>query len=381
MSLLVAQSAVLYLLVFVAGAALGSFFNVAVLRWSVGRSVLTPRSHCPLCQHPLGWADLVPLLGWLRLRGRCRHCGCAIAGHYVLVELVLALAACGFVSAALPPAAAVQGFVLLSLLFAIALSDARYYLIPDAFSLGGTALGLGFALWPGGRSASEALLGAALGYGMFRAAGWLTDVLMRRFTPGRLEAALHEHDEVRGEPRQLARLTPLTRPAVRWAGVGAASLCALWLALRVGNAGPGEPLQAFLLPRVAMALAASLASSAVVFAWVDSFGDPTFAPERAALEQAALEPTALEPAAHGEHSAGPVEATSLGEGDLRTMALIGAFLGPEGVVVATLVGAVLALLAWGPISRALRQMIPFGVFLAAGGAVAWLLQLRPGLSF
>lgn len=373
---LVAQSAVPYLLVFVAGAALGSFLNVAVLRWSVGRSVLTPRSHCPLCQHPLGWADLVPLLGWLRLRGRCRHCGCAIAGHYVLVELVLALAACGFVSAALPPAAAVQGFVLLSLLFAIALSDARYYLIPDAFSLGGTALGLGFALWPGGRSASQALFGAALGYGMFRAAGWLTDALMRRFTPGRLEAALHEHDEVRGEPRQLARLTRLTRPGVRWAGVGVASLCTLWLALRVGNAGPGEPLQAFLLPRVAMALAASLASGAVVFAWVDSFGDPIFAPERAALEQAIFEQ-----AAHGEHTTHPVEATSLGEGDLRTMALIGAFLGPEGVVVATLVGAVLALLAWVPISRALRQLIPFGVFLAAGGTVAWLLQLRPAPYF
>lgn len=74
-------------LVFLCGAALGSFLNVVIDRLPAGRSLLSPPSHCDSCQRRLGVLELVPILSYLALRGRCRHCGAAIPRRVVLVEL------------------------------------------------------------------------------------------------------------------------------------------------------------------------------------------------------------------------------------------------------------------------------------------------------
>jgi len=73
------------------GATVGSFLNVVIHRVPRGESVVTPRSRCPSCRTEVSPRDNVPVLSWLALRGRCRHCGEPISGRYPLVELLTAV--------------------------------------------------------------------------------------------------------------------------------------------------------------------------------------------------------------------------------------------------------------------------------------------------
>ena len=72
------------------GAAIGSFLNVVVYRMPRGLSLNRPKSRCPACETPIRRTDNVPVLGWLRLRGRCRACGAPISPRYPLVEAATA---------------------------------------------------------------------------------------------------------------------------------------------------------------------------------------------------------------------------------------------------------------------------------------------------
>ncbi|MBD1924350.1 prepilin peptidase [Microcoleus sp. FACHB-831] len=73
-------------IVFALGASIGSFLNVVVYRLPNNLSILWPPSRCPQCMHRLEKRDNVPVLGWLFLRGRCRHCRTKISSRYPLVE-------------------------------------------------------------------------------------------------------------------------------------------------------------------------------------------------------------------------------------------------------------------------------------------------------
>ena len=85
----------LYALTFVVGTVIGSFLNVCVYRIPRGLSVVKPRSACPACGAAIKPAELVPLAGYLFLRGRCSSCGARISSRYPLIEL-----ACGVLWAA-----------------------------------------------------------------------------------------------------------------------------------------------------------------------------------------------------------------------------------------------------------------------------------------
>jgi leader peptidase (prepilin peptidase)/N-methyltransferase len=76
----------------VIGAILGSFLNVVIHRLPRGKSLVTPGSRCPECETPIGPYDNVPVLSWLLLRGRCRHCKARISPRYPAVELLTAAA-------------------------------------------------------------------------------------------------------------------------------------------------------------------------------------------------------------------------------------------------------------------------------------------------
>jgi leader peptidase (prepilin peptidase) / N-methyltransferase len=78
-------------LVFGLGACVGSFLNVVIYRLPAGISLLWPPSRCPKCGHKLGLTENIPILGWLMLRGRCRHCHTSISVRYPLVETFTAL--------------------------------------------------------------------------------------------------------------------------------------------------------------------------------------------------------------------------------------------------------------------------------------------------
>jgi leader peptidase (prepilin peptidase) / N-methyltransferase len=84
-------TAFLNLVVFILGLCFGSFLNVIVYRLPHKISLANPPSACPACHSRLGAMELIPLIGYLILRGRCRHCNVRISPRYPLVELATGL--------------------------------------------------------------------------------------------------------------------------------------------------------------------------------------------------------------------------------------------------------------------------------------------------
>jgi len=167
------------------GLAVGSFANVCIHRlpgdyqpatgrlawaidlWQDVRSVVHPPSHCPHCERPIRPWDNVPILSWLALRGRCRHCRAPIAWRYPAVEaangaLWLALAVMRG-----PTWATLASMLLVTALLVLSLIDLEHQLLPDAITLPGIVLGLVASFL---RDGLVGLGGAALA----AAGGWLT---------------------------------------------------------------------------------------------------------------------------------------------------------------------------------------------------------------
>jgi len=132
--------------IFVLGLAFGSFLNVCIHRLPLGLSVVTPRSACPQCKHPIALYDNIPVLSWLILGGRCRHCKARISPRYLTIELLtgaLFLAGYWFFGPTLSTLKfCTFAFLLLGLIF----TDAETKLLPDKMTLPGLALGLVFSL-------------------------------------------------------------------------------------------------------------------------------------------------------------------------------------------------------------------------------------------
>src|SRR5437868_3385100 len=76
---------------FAIGTVVGSFVNVCVYRIPWEKSVIWPGSRCPRCYHAIAARDNIPIVGWIALRGACRHCGGRIAARYPLVEALVGL--------------------------------------------------------------------------------------------------------------------------------------------------------------------------------------------------------------------------------------------------------------------------------------------------
>jgi leader peptidase (prepilin peptidase)/N-methyltransferase len=133
-------------LIFFVGLAFGSFLNVCIHRLPLGRSVVTPRSACPTCKEPIAFYDNVPVLSWLILGGRCRHCKSKISPRYLLIELltgVMFLACYWYFGLTLATLKfCTFAFLLLGLIF----TDAETKLLPDKLTLPGLVLGVIFSV-------------------------------------------------------------------------------------------------------------------------------------------------------------------------------------------------------------------------------------------
>ena len=174
------------------GLMIGSFLNVVIHRlplmlqaqWDVPLgdappdaphfNLAVPRSHCPHCQHDLAWHENIPLLSFLRLRGRCAHCQVPIGWRYPAIELIT----CGlFMWAAAEHGLGLQalawaGFA--AALVALAAIDADTRLLPDAITQPLVWAGLlGASLGLTGIGLNEALWGAAAGYLFLWTVYWL----------------------------------------------------------------------------------------------------------------------------------------------------------------------------------------------------------------
>jgi leader peptidase (prepilin peptidase)/N-methyltransferase len=165
----VAADAVIVLGAALVGLCFGSFLNVCILRLPHDQSLLRPRSTCPQCKQPIAWRDNIPVVSWLWLRGKCRWCHKPISVQYPVIEALVGVLFGVSVLAYGPSLHAVSAAVFGTLLLGIAITDARHYLIPDEFSLGGLVLGLALALGGGAQGFLQAVIGAAVGFGLLYA--------------------------------------------------------------------------------------------------------------------------------------------------------------------------------------------------------------------
>lgn len=143
---------------------MGSFLNVVIHRVPRGESIVTPRSHCPNCGHPIAWYENIPLASYLALRGRCTACRARISPRYFIVELLtgvmFAVLAAWFGFNPLFVKFALFG----SLMIALILIDLDVRLLPDALTFPGMAAGLVFSLVVAVNDGSAAVLARRLGF-------------------------------------------------------------------------------------------------------------------------------------------------------------------------------------------------------------------------
>jgi leader peptidase (prepilin peptidase)/N-methyltransferase len=183
------------LLALLAGLIVGSFLNVCVYRLPLDLSMTSPaRSFCPACQKTIAWYDNIPVLSFVRLQGRCRHCRERIPLRYLFVEVATGVAFALCVGALGLTVAALKYALYSSILITLIASDIEERILPDEFTLGGTVIGLVLALfvpveryfvsmllprsldprWP---SLAESAFGAVVGSGSI----WLVGYLYEKF--------------------------------------------------------------------------------------------------------------------------------------------------------------------------------------------------------
>ena len=156
----------LEVIIALAGAAVGSFLNVCILRIPEGLSIVSPASRCPRCGHPIRWYDNLPLLSYLFLRARCRDCRAAISPRYPLIELASAVLAWLLLRRYGLTPAFLATFLFAATLIVVTFIDLDHQLIPHRITLPGIPLFALLAVAFRGLSVLDVFLGAMIGAGV-----------------------------------------------------------------------------------------------------------------------------------------------------------------------------------------------------------------------
>ena len=178
--------------IFFAGLCLGSFLNVCIWRIPREESIVWPGSHCPACNHPIAAYDNIPLLSWLLLAGKCRHCRAPISPRYFVVELLTGALFTGLWL--------VHGWQVLTALYLVftgalilaTFIDLDHLIRPDRVTIGGMIAGpllsVAFPVLHGQTTRLDALLhsliGLAVGYGLLWLVGAVGRLILRREAMG-----------------------------------------------------------------------------------------------------------------------------------------------------------------------------------------------------
>jgi leader peptidase (prepilin peptidase)/N-methyltransferase len=124
------------------GLLIGSFLNVCIYRLPRDLSVVRPRSFCPACEQQIAWFDNIPVVTYIVLGGKCRHCAAPISFRYPLVE---ALTGVLFFAAAYPDGftlATLKVCIFVAIQIALIFADFEARILPDEFTLGGVVAGI-----------------------------------------------------------------------------------------------------------------------------------------------------------------------------------------------------------------------------------------------
>lgn len=174
------------------GAIVGSFLNVCILRLPKGESLVAPDSHCLSCQRPILWFENIPVLSFLFLKGRCRHCHEKISWQYPIIEVVSAALFVIFYNAyGFTPKGVFYLAATLALLV-VSLIDFRHQIIPDEISLSGIVIGLiASTVFPGIQEESswvfgflKSALGIVVGGGFLFLAGTIAEKILKKEAMG-----------------------------------------------------------------------------------------------------------------------------------------------------------------------------------------------------
>ncbi len=130
----------IYLMIFVIGTVLGSFYNVLGYRLPKGKSIVFPSSHCPNCKHKLKFLDLFPILSYVFLKGKCRYCKKKISIIYPVMELITGILFAVSYYCFGPTIEFLISIVFVSVCIICTISDIRYMIIMDEVLIGGGLL-------------------------------------------------------------------------------------------------------------------------------------------------------------------------------------------------------------------------------------------------
>ena len=117
---------------FIFGACMGSFLNCTAIRICKGEAFVKGRSHCVSCGHDLCWKDLIPIVSWVLLGGKCRYCGAKISARYPLTEVAFGLVTAACLLKFDFTILCARNFVFLAMLFLLTLTDIDSMEIPDS---------------------------------------------------------------------------------------------------------------------------------------------------------------------------------------------------------------------------------------------------------
>lgn len=133
-------------IIFIVGLCFGSFLNVIIYRLPRQLSLVSPPSRCPACSKKLGFVELLPVIGYLLIRGRCRQCNIKISPRYPVIELATGLL---FLFTYFHFLFSLQFFIYLTLLFilfGIAMIDLAHRIVPNSLVAAGLVAGFLFYL-------------------------------------------------------------------------------------------------------------------------------------------------------------------------------------------------------------------------------------------
>lgn len=119
------------IMIFISGLVLGSFYNVVGYRLPNNMSIIYPRSHCPNCNHELKFYELIPVISYIILLGKCKVCKKRISIFYPFFEIITGIL---FLLSYFVFGLSTNFFIsitFISILLIISISDIRYYIIPD----------------------------------------------------------------------------------------------------------------------------------------------------------------------------------------------------------------------------------------------------------
>jgi len=162
------------------GAMVGSFLNVCIFRLPKEESIIWPGSHCPYCKNPIEFYDNIPLVSYILLKGKCRHCKKPISFQYPSIEGITALSSLFLIIKFGPSLSYLFYFAFVAALIVITVIDLYHQIIPDVISLPGIGMGLLASLIIPQITFFNSLIGVLLGGGSLFIVGTFYQWLFKR---------------------------------------------------------------------------------------------------------------------------------------------------------------------------------------------------------